>query len=209
MKSEEEMRSTLTRVYKGSMLPSIDVGPDQYGDLFDIALACVSEVTRTPEDDLLGRRRFQPCCTYRFMLYKVVRHEIGAGKGRSLGMEPTLEWIANKMGERNPDNKRDHGTILHGIEQIEMYLESDRRVEPIFMKVLARFEIARAEYLSLRLDEETDEKIVGLKKAAATIARSIKNHEDHLASVMEQLAKAELEGGDNEDMVQDKRTSDG
>ena len=113
------------------------------------------------------------------------------------------------MGFRNPDNKRDHGTILHGIEQIEMYLESDRSVEPIYMKVLARFEIARAEYLSLHVDAETDEKIVGLKKAAATIARSIKNHEDHLAKVMEQLAKAELKGGSNENMVQDKRTSDG
>jgi len=209
MKSEEEMRSTLTRVYKGSMLPSVDVGPDQYDELFDIALACVSEVTRTPEDDILGRRRFQPCCTYRFMLYKLVRHEIGTGEDGAFGMEPTLQWIADKMGFRNPDNKRDHGTILHGIEQIEMYLESDRSVEPIYMKVLARFEIARAEYLSLHVDAETDEKIVGLKKAAATIARSIKNHEDHLAKVMEQLAKAELKGGSNENMVQDKRTSDG
>jgi len=75
--------------------------------------------------------------------------------------------------------------------------------------VLVRFEIARAEYISLRMDEDNEANIEGLKKAAATIAKAIKNHEDHLASVMEQLASAELERSDNEDMVQDKCSSDG
>jgi len=209
MKSEEQMRSTLTRVYRGSMLPSIEVGHDQYDELFDIALACVSEVTGTPEDIILGRDRTQPYPVHRFMLFKIVRHEIGSGEDSFHGMKPTLQWIGEKMGERNPDNKRDHGSVHHGIAAIEEFLETDRRVEPIYMRVLARFEIARAEYLSMVLDEVNSKQVKGLKEAASTIARSIKNHEDHLASVMEKLAKAELEEDDNENMVQDKCPSDG
>ena len=197
MKSEEEMRNTLTRVYRGSMLPSIHVVPEQFDELFDIALACVADVTGASEEELMGRSRVQPCCTYRFMLYKLMRHEVGdAHTG------PSLSWIGNKMG-------RDHGTIIHGIDQIETYLESDRRVEPIYMRVLTRFEIARAEYVSMVLDEASSEQITGLKEAAATIAKAIKKHEDHLASVMEQLARAKLKEDDNENMVQDKCPSDG
>jgi len=209
MKSEEEMRSTLTHLYKGSMLPAMEVGHDQYDELFDIALACVSEVTGTPEEVILGRTRTQPYPVHRFMLFKIVRHEIGSGADSFHGTKPTLQWIGEKMGERNPDNMRDHGSIHHGIAAIEEFLETDRNVEPLYMRVLSRFEIARAEYLSLRLDEESGEQIRALKQAAATIAKAIQNHEDHLVSVMEQLAKAELKGDDNESMVQDKRTSDG
>jgi len=209
MKSEEQMRSTLTHLYKGSMLPSIEVGHDQYDELFDIALACVSDVTGTPEEVILGRTRTQPYPVHRFMLFKLMRHEVGTGKNSAFGMEPTLEWIGNKMGDRNPSNKRDHGSILHGVKSLEMFLESDRKVEPLYMRVLARFEIARAEYLSLHLDEEAADKMIELKKAATTIARAIRNHEDHLASVLEQLAKAELKGDDDENMVQDKCSSDG
>ena len=205
MKSVLTMRSSLTHVYKGSMLPSIDVGHEQLDELFDIALACVSDVTGTPEDVILGRERTQPYPVYRFMLYKLMRHEVGTGKGDS----PTLQWIGDKMGCRNPEDRRDHGSILHGVVALEQFLETDRRIEPLYMKVLVRFEIARAEYISLRMDEDNEANIEGLKKAAATIAKAIKNHEDHLASVMEQLASAELERSDNEDMVQDKCPSDG
>ena len=197
MKSEEQMRSQLTRVYKGSMLPAISVGPDQFDELFDIALSCVSSTTGTPEKDIMGRRRYQPCCTYRFMLYKIARFEIGSERTR-----PSFSWIAQKMD-------RDHGAVMHGIDRIEAYLESDRTVEPVYMRILSRFEIARAECLSMSLDEQADEKIVGLKEAAATIAKAIKKHEAHLASVMEKLAKAELERNNDEDMVQDKCPSDG
>ena len=197
MKSAEQIRSALSPVYKGSVLPQIDVGPDQFDELFDIALSCVSEATGTPEKDLMGRGRFQPCCTYRFMLYKIARHEIGGEN-----THPPLSWIGRKIG-------RDHGAVMHGIDRIEAYLESDRTVEPVYMRIISRFEIARAEYLSMTLDEEANEKVVGLKKAAVTIARAIKKHEVHLASVMEKLAKAELERINDEDMVQDKCSSDG
>ena len=197
MKSVEQIRSSLPPVCKGSVLPQIDVGPDKFDELFDIALSCVSDATETPEEDLMGRSRVQPCCTYRFMLYKIARHEIGGTYTR-----PSFSWIGERMD-------RDHGAVMHGIDRIEEYLESDRTVEPVYMRILSRFEIARAEYLSMALDEETNENVVGLKEAAATIARAIKKHESHLASVMEKLAKTELERADNEDMVQDKCSSDG
>jgi len=209
MKSEEQISSALPPVYKGSMLPVVDVGPDRYDDLFEIALACVSEVTGTEECTILGRDRAQPYPVYRFMLYKIVRHEIGTGSDSSSGLMPTLQWIGEKMGMRNPKDARDHGSVLHGVKALEEFLESDRRIEPVYMRVLARFEIARAEYLSLMLDETATRQIRGLKQAAATIARAIKNHEAHLASVMEKLAKAELERINDEDMVQDKCSSDG
>ena len=197
MKSEEQIRNALSPICKGSVLPQIDVGPDQFDELFDIALSCVSSTTGTPERDIMGRRRYQPCCTYRFMLYKIARFEIGSERTR-----PSFSWIGQKMG-------KDHGAVMHGIDQIEQYLESDRTVEPVYMRILSRFEIARAECLSMSLDEQTDEKIVGLKEAAATIAKAIKKHEAHLALVMEKLAKAELERNNDEDMVQDKCSSDG
>jgi len=209
MKSLEVKRSEPARVYKGRMLPAIEVGHDQYDELFNIALRCVSEVSGTPEKIILGRERTQPYPVLRFMLYNIVRYEIGTGDDAKCGMMPSVEWIGNKFGSGNPGNKRDHGSVIHGIAKLEEFLVVDRTVEPMYARILARFEIARAEYLSLSLDEANREQIMGLKKAAATIAIAIKNHEDSIASVMEQLAKAELEGDNNENMVQDKCSSDG
>ena len=176
---------------EGTVLPVITVSQDHKEMLMAVAAEAVSDQTRVSVKHLMGRIRTEAIARARFILYKIIRHEIDID-----GDPIPFDEIAKYIGGR------DHGTVIHGINTLEQLLSYDKKIMAEYRAALSRFEIMRAEYISVNIGEITASEISGLESACVTIRQAIRKHKDELKNMQRQLKECEsLREAENERMV--------
>ena len=183
----------------GRMLPSIDVNPDKFNGLFDIAIGCISEITGVCAEDIVGTRRTDRICFSRFMLYKMSRDEF------SSHYPPTYEWIASKMegtGLKSSSGGKHHGSVISGIETLCNRISTNAKEFSIYSRVLGLFEESRARFLDMKIpDGQLSTEGAVLRIAASRCASAIRENELELESLMGRISALEEAASDSEDAI--------
>ena len=89
----------------------------QFNDAsFDRVVRTVARVTGVTEDDIKGHRRKAPIAAARQVAYWLMRHRTEQFKGT----QPGWSDIGRKF-------QRDHGTVMHGVRQVNNQCQVDAR----------------------------------------------------------------------------------
>lgn len=155
--------------YKVNVLPVVRTTRREAIGLMDVALRAVCEVTGFTMASMKRKCRERKLADARFMLYKLLRHEVGAtGKSDSSNLPYAL--IAEFMG-------RDHGAIIHGVNVINELLSYSKPLRQEYQSILKVYEDKRADFLTKGLPYKRlpkriiDKPIIGGASIKAAIAR--------------------------------------